>query len=255
MSKLTSKFQKSISRLYIIGIDSLHENRKLKTTSLDLKLIAINGITHAAKIANVGGKSLITLSGFLSELPKQIAPELEELENHTLKLTNQLTLTSITVKRLLQYSNSLQRIIRLFFGKNDADILLNYDYLSEKGLQSILNDEILNKLDGNRLYNIKFVINKNITILDTLEILFREVNSSLQKILLLIERTRRNALIADYMGSNIMIESSYLNAGNDNFRALVTDIKRIVNNMDKKLEFISDQLNEGRAILNQLNKR
>jgi len=69
-----------------------------------------------------------------------------------------------------------------------------------------------------------------------------------------IERIRQNGLVANYMGSNIAIESAYLFSGKKDFEALVVNIKNIVTALNGKLDIILEKLIYSEKILSNLIK-
>lgn len=249
MSQL-NKFREDISNVFKKGITILVLSRALKSISLDLKLLAVNGIVQAGKIGSAQGQSLITLSGFLSDLPIQIAPELEDLENVSSDLARQLTVTSISIVRFLFYSNSLASLLddilianKSSFRSSDFD-LLNIQELSKLSKNQLLehttfeekkNIDLIAKVNINITYKSMEMLNKSLDLLGKAE----------QKILNL----KRNGFIANYMGSNILIESSYLSTDQQSFIALVTNIRNIVDRLNHNLDEMNNDIKSAQNYL------
>ncbi len=253
MSLTISHFQHGIAQIFKIGIEVLHHTRELKGISAELKLLAINGIVHAAKIGNNEGRSLITLSGFLSELPVQIAPDLEELEERTGNLADNITLCSMAVRRLMQFSIALEKTLNLTFRElNSSFSASNFDLLNIRVLEKIHQNQSLNKASKLQIHNIRKLTDKNIYLLTIINKNFVDIQSLIKSIGVKIDRARRNGLIADYMGSNIMIESSYLQGDRKNFNSLVSNIKELVGRLDKRLFHISEKLSDSTNLLTKL---
>ena len=97
MNNILEKYTTDIERVFNIGVEVLNGARSMRRISFELKLLAINGIIQAAKIGNNQGQSLITLSGFLSDLPSQIAPELNNLEQLTGVMAREITISSLRI--------------------------------------------------------------------------------------------------------------------------------------------------------------
>lgn len=253
MSKVISKYMSDITEVFGIGVDVLNVARSLKGISLDLKLLAINGIVQAAKIGSNQGQSLITLSGFLSDLPIQIAPELDELEATTSKFARQLTICSIAVRRFLQYSSSLKmfidRVLKAVgstYNSNDFN-LLDSKVLSKIHLHSAFAD--VNPIDKD---NLRKLANRNQQIVEEINALLFEAHGSMIRAGKKLDNIKRNGFIANYMGSNILIESSYLSSDQKSFSGLVNNIKSIVKILDEQLQIITEQISRGENIVSSL---
>lgn len=254
MNKGIKKYIQDITNVFALGVDVLNVSRSLKTISLDLKLLAINGIVQAAKIGNNQGQSLITLSGFLSALPQQIAPELADLEGLTNQLARQITICSITVRRFVNYSLTLDKTIKSAFVKKIRVDAKDLNIYSTKVLLRMKHLPALNELEPLMKENVLILAQKN---LDLMLVLNNYLFSSLSIIIRTrkkIERIRQNGFIANYMGTNIAIESAYLYSGKKDFEALVSNIKNIVIALNDKLDAILDKLIDSEKILSNLIK-
>ncbi len=254
MNKGIKKYMQDITQVFALGVDVLNVSRSLKTISLDLKLLAINGIVQAAKIGNNQGQSLITLSGFLSALPQQIAPELADLEGLTNQLARQITICSITVRRFVNYSITLDKTIKSAFVKKIRVDSKDLNIYSTKVLLRLKHLPALNELEPLMKENVLLLAQKN---LDLMLVLNNYLFSSLARIIRTrkkIERIRQNGFIANYMGTNIAIESAYLYSGKKDFEALVSNIKNIVIALNDKLDAILEKLIDSEKILSNLIK-
>lgn len=254
MNKGIRKYIQDITSVFALGVDVLNVSRSLKTISLDLKLLAINGIVQAAKIGNNQGQSLITLSGFLSALPQQIAPELADLEGLTNQLARQITICSITVRRFVNYSITLDKTIKKATVAKVKIDPKEFNIYSTRTLQRLKHLPVMNEFEPLMKENILILAQKN---LDLMLVLNNYLLSSLTIIIRTrkkIERIRQNGFVANYMGSNIAIESAYLYSGKKDFEALVTNIKNIVLALNEKLDAILEKLIDSEKILSNLIK-
>jgi predicted transcriptional regulator len=68
-----------------------------------------------------------------------------------------------------------------------------------------------------------------------------------------IESIKRNGVIANYMGTNILIESSYLDESRGNFESLVDNILKIINNLNEYLDAMNDSIIKAKNIIKNLN--
>ncbi len=244
------KFKHNVTKVFGIGIEILNGARSIQTISQDLKLLAFNGIAQAARIGDKQGQSLITLSGFLSDLPGQISPELNDLEKLARKLSNQITLSSITVRKFMIYNFALVNNLKGDLGNGRSNFEVEkIDLLNADDLRSIGNKKFVNKLSANRARNIKLLVNK---ILELMSELFEELSATqliISKSEKKIERIRRNGFIANYMGSNIAIESAYLVGEKADFSGLISNIKSIVESLNENLDNILNKIKDGNKIL------
>ena len=254
MNEAIKKYSKDITAVFGIGVDVLNVSRSLKTISLDLKLLAINGIVQAAKISNNQGQSLITLSGFLSALPTQIAPELGDLENLSNQLAREITVCSIVVRRFINYSLSLEKTINSTLKENKKITKRTINIYSTKVLQSLKHNNIIINLEHIRKENIIILAQKNLDLINNMNNYLLRSQSLIIRARKKIERIRQNGFVANYMGTNISIESSYLSTGKKDFESLVSNIKKIVNALNDKLDQILDKLIESEKLLSNLIK-
>jgi hypothetical protein len=255
MSKYLKKYKDDITKVFSIGIEVLKGSRSLQTISRDLKLLAFNGIVQAARIGNKQGQSLITLSGFLSDLPGQISPELNDLEMISRKLSMQITLSSISVRRFMIYTlvlmKTLQRVAKDQNYKIDIDRI---NFLKSIELNKLRKHELVLNAPVYQRENIFLLIEKNLKLMEILVLGISEAQNIISRAETKIERIRRNGFIADYMGSNISIESAYLKGSNSDFSGLINNIKRIVETLNMNLDKILDKIHDGTIILSNLIK-
>lgn len=245
-----SKFREDISNVFKKGINILVLSRALKSISLDLKLLAVNGIVQAGKIGSAQGQSLITLSGFLSDLPIQIAPELEDLESVSADLARQLTITSISIVRFLFYSTSLSTLLDdILIARKSSFRSTDFDLLNIQELNKLSKNKLLERTNKEEKKNIDLIAKVNINItyksMDMLNKSLDLLSKAEQKILNL----KRNGFIANYMGSNILIESSYLSTDQQSFIALVTNIRNIVERLNANLDEMNNDIKSAQNYL------
>lgn len=245
-----NKFREDISNVFKKGINILVLSRALKSISLDLKLLAVNGIVQAGKIGSAQGQSLITLSGFLSDLPIQIAPELEDLESVSSDLARQLTVTTISIVRFLFYSNSLSSLLDDILIANKSSFRsTDFDLLNIQELNKLSKNKLLERTNQEEKKNIDLIAKVNINItyksMDMLNKALDLLSKAEQKILNL----KRNGFIANYMGSNILIESSYLSTDQQSFIALVTNIRNIVDRLNINLDEMNNDIKSAQNYL------
>lgn len=255
MGNTVENFKKTITEVFSICVDVLHVSRSLKTISQDLKLLALNGIVQAAKIGSSQGQSLITLSGFLSTLPTQIAPELEELVNIAGKLSREITLCSIAVRKMINYVDSLSFMIN-YIAKttNQTAVISQSNIYSLKFLNNIENTDLIKYSDEMMKNNFKNIIQKDLAVISRINAYLLDSQGFIMTSRQKIEKIRRNGFIANYMGSNISIETSYLPKNQQNFNGLVQNIKAIVDSLNSKLDVLQTHLIESEKLLDNLIK-
>jgi len=255
MRKVVDKYMSDITQVFSIGVDVLNGARSLKGISLDLKLLAINGIVQAAKIGSNQGQSLITLSGFLSDLPIQIAPELDDLESTTSKFARQLTICSIAVRRFMHYSIALKKFLDRILKKNNSTYNSNdFNLLDVRMLSKLHTHHAFANLDPIDRDNLKFLASKNMEIVEVINDFLYDAHNSMTRASKKLDSIKRNGFIANYMGSNILIESSYLSSDQKSFSGLVNNIKGIVKILDEQLQMITENISKGDNIVTTLIK-
>jgi hypothetical protein len=250
LNQILQKYQNDMTKIFGIGVIVLTGARSLKRISLDLKLLAINGIVQATKISSLQGQSLITLSGFLSELPGVIEPELNELEDIAGRLSRVITVNSISVRRYMFYSLFMHRTFDEILADSESSIKSEHLNLSSmEVLSSIEKSSYLRNVDYLRKDNIKQMAEKIIAIQSNINDLLNTAISIINKAILKIERIHRNGFSANYMGSYISIESAYLTHNKKNFQGLVENIKKMFTELQDNLNIILDNINNGKRIL------
>jgi hypothetical protein len=250
MSQQLTKYRSDISQVFKLGVNILNNARALKGISLDLKLLAVNGIVQAGKIGSSQGQSLITLSGFLSDLPIQIAPELEDLERITTDLARQLTASLISIIRFIFYSNSLSiSLDRLLIQSKSSFRASDFKILNIQELTKLSKNDVFLKAQDLDKENIEQIAQVNIGISENSRLMLDKALDLLSKAAAKIENLKRNGFIANYMGSNILIESSYLTSDQQSFQALVNNIRNIVNRLDTNLDSMINSIKDAENIL------
>jgi hypothetical protein len=244
------KYKNDITKVFTLGVEVLNVARSLKGISLDLKLLAINGIVQAARIGNHQGQSLITLSGFLSDLPVQIAPELKDLEDLSNRLSTEITIISITVRRFMLYSMSLYAFSTKLTSEHNKTLRdVDINLMNSRELQDIDRNPLFRYSTKLEKENLRAIAQKNLSIIRSLNKLLSASEITITSSRNKIERIRRNGFIANYMGSNILIESAYLRGTNQSFNDLVSNIHNIVMNLNEKLDAILEKINESSKLL------
>ncbi len=255
MSAVIDKYISDITQVFSLAVDVLNGARSLKGISLDLKLLAINGIVQASKIGTNQGQSLITLSGFLSDLPVQIEPELVDLEQTASIFSLQLTDCSTAVRRFLKYSEALSQMInRLLRDRRSTYNASDFNLLDVRVLARLHLDNAFTDISEIDRENLKTLAQRNIEIIALANNLLFEAHNLMTRTAKKLDSIKRNGFIANYMGSNILIESSYLSSDQKSFSGLVENIKDIVKVLDEQLYAISDSLSKGDNMITTLIK-
>lgn len=255
MSLVLQNYRKKISEIFSYGINILNMSRSLKNISSELQVLAYNGVVLSAKIHTNQGKSLITLSRFLSDLPAQIGPELKDLEEKASILANELTLGSLKIKKSMQYSGTLDKIISgIFNEKGLSNYFENLDYFNTSKVNEMLEYRAIRDARESDKQTLSKLISTNNTLFKEISEHFFQARMSFSKTLITAQRIKRNAFIADYMGSNILIEAAYLESHQKNFKGFVEDIENIISKLSNNLEFIEERINFASKELSKLNR-
>jgi hypothetical protein len=255
MSSVLARYKDDVTDVFGIGVEVLNVARSLKTISMDIKLLAYNGIVQAARIGSDQGKSLITLSGFLSDLPSQIAPELEDMEELSGSLSTKITIASISVRRFMMYSIGLQKTLSKIRSESDQRFMSgDVNLLNVKELNEVIELDFPESVSNAHQSNIPLMAQKNLELIRSLSVELADAQSIIIQARKKIERIRRSGFIANYMGSNISIESSYLAGDNSSFSGLVQNIKKMVDVLNERLDIMLDKINQGEKLLNNLIK-
>lgn len=254
MSFVLENYEKKIAEVFSSGINILNLSRSLKGISSELQVLAYNGVVLSAKIHTNQGKSLITLSRFLSELPSQIGPELSELEKRAAILADELTLSSLKIKKVKLLSSALDGIISNIFKERKLNNYFdNIDYFDNLQINNLINSSVINEAVDSLKQAIFTIVNTNQKVIKEISDHFFEVRIAFSNTSVTAQRIKRNAFIADYMGSNILIESAYLESHQKNFISFVDDIERIINKLEKNLDDIENRIKSGSQKLSKLN--
>ena len=255
MNDNLKKYSEELLIVFGNVIDILSRSRSLVNVSQELKFLAMNGIIQASKISSKKGQSLITLSGFLAELPNLIKPELNNLEFLAYKLSRLVTICSMNVKRMLQYSGTLMKFYKQTNSRIIASQMMGIDFLNSKEFYNTTNN-IRNHLNGTLDIDRAATISSKIiglqgNIGDTL----LEAKTTMLSVKNTIIGIRRYGMIANYMRSYLSIESAYLSVGQNNFSGLINNIKVVFDVLDERLKTIEDIVYDGEVHISNLTKR
>ena len=254
MSEQITKYRRDISKLFSEEVSILNNAREITNVSAELRLLAINGLLQASKVGSARGQSLITLSGFLSDLPKNITPELDILEKISIQLTRELTETLLLLIRVLFYTDTLVNYIdQLLENKTTSFRGDDFNLLKIKELKKLQSNELFADNSKTSQMNLKYITQNNINKINQIHNKLISSRNLLDKVGEKIDDIKRNGFIANYMGTNILIEASYLNEYQDNFNSLVDNILNIINNLNRFLEIINNSIINAKNIIQNLN--
>ncbi|HOV91805.1 MAG TPA: hypothetical protein PLC04_01830 [Candidatus Kapabacteria bacterium] len=254
MSKQIITYRQEISTLFTEEVRILNNAREITNVSSELRLLAINGLLQASKIGTAQGQSLITLSGFLSDLPRNITPELDALESITIQLTRDLTESLLALIRILFYTDTLINFINQLLSNLHSSFQVDdFNLLNVKDLKKIPTNELFANNSGIILSNLAYLTHNNINKINQIHSKLQSSSMLLDKVQEKIESIKRNGVIANYMGTNILIESSYLDESRGNFESLVDNILKIINNLNEYLDAMNDSIIKAKNIIKNLN--
>ena len=254
MSKQITTYRQEISILFSEEVSILNNAREITNVSSELRLLAINGLLQASKIGTAQGQSLITLSGFLSDLPRNITPELDALETITIQLTRDLTESLLALIRFLFYTDTLINFINQLLSNAHSSFKVDdFNLINVKELKKLPSNDLFANNPEIILSNLAYLSQNNISKINEIHTKLQSSSIMLDKVQEKIESIKRNGVIANYMGTNILIESSYLDESRNNFESLVNNILKIINNLNKYLDAMNDSIIQAKNIIKNLN--
>ena len=74
MHTVLTQFKRNINQLFGICVDILNVGRTLQQLSLNMQILANNGVVQAAKIPGGKGRPMLALVEILNRTPKDIRP-------------------------------------------------------------------------------------------------------------------------------------------------------------------------------------
>ncbi len=234
---ILSKYRSDIIEIFEIGVAILDDARRLKSVSVDLKLMAVNGIVRAGKVASGQGKSLAALSGFLSDLPAKIAPDLDKLEALSGDLAVSLTEASIDVRRFINYTDGLSLIIESSGEERGAQ---KFDLLKISNLRTISVSKQLKDIVGSGFPEIVLLADRGVKVSEKITEKLIGAKNVMNQAKKRIADIGRSGFTASYMGTYISIESSYLRKESHDFASLIDSIKQVTIELDNRLSDLSD---------------
>lgn len=199
--------------------------------------MAVNGIVRAGKVASGQGKSLAALSGFLSDLPAKIAPELEKLEILAGDLAVSLTEASIDVRRFVNYTEGLSLIIKSS-GENQES--QKFDLLKISNLRTVSASRQLREIVGVRFPEVELLSDRGVKVSEKITEKLIDAKKIMNQAKKRIADIGRSGFTASYMGTYISIESSYLRKESHDFASLIDSIKQITTELEDRLTDLSD---------------
>jgi Mg2+ and Co2+ transporter CorA len=156
--------------------------------------------------------------------------------------------------RVLFYTDTLENYInQLLANQNTSFRGDDFNLLNIKELKKLQSNELFSESPKTSLMNLKYLTQNNINKINQIHNKLISSRSLLDKVGEKIEDIKRNGFIANYMGTNILIEASYLNEYQDNFNSLVENILNIINNLNKFLDIINNSIINAKNIIQNLN--
>jgi len=132
--------------------------------------------------------------------------------------------------------------------------LNDVNLLKSKEIKEIITSNAFSEENRILKENIIQISKNNIDVMNSINDMFIATQGTINRARQTIERIKRNGFIANYMGSYISIESSYLAGGRQKFSGLVNHIKDMYAMLIKNLEEIEEKIEEGDFLLKNLVK-
>ncbi len=107
MHTVLTQFKRNINQLFGICVDILNVGRTLQQLSLNMQILANNGVVQAAKIPGGKGRPMLALVEILNQTPKDIRPGVQSLEQLCASLARCAATSSHIVWRYHQLVTSL----------------------------------------------------------------------------------------------------------------------------------------------------
>lgn len=243
MDNLTH-YKKDVNSIFTICINILNVARSFDDLAFEMELLAINGTVHSEKIDHRYGNPLSALTESLSDIPKQIAPEIAELETLSTALFRKIVLCSLAVRRFYQYTRCFERCLHQ---SSEEKITVEFDSSSKKSD----NQENLDKLKKSKhlsdlqKINIQHLMEKNTQNMEALADLLQDSLYFLHGTMRRLEKIQTIGLTAKYLGTCISINASYLSQGAAQFHGLVHGINEMVSRLENMQNTLLDHIQQG----------
>jgi hypothetical protein len=124
--------------------------------------------------------------------------------------------------------------------------------LNVRDLERLHRHEVFTRVTSNQLQTLRYFADNNIIALKKINEMLFDGHTSFIRARTKIDNITRNGVIANYMGSNILIEASYLTDNQRSFEGLVNNIKLIINTLDSSLYTIQEMIIKGDNTLTQM---
>jgi hypothetical protein len=156
--------------------------------------------------------------------------------------------------RILFYTDTLINFINQLLSNLHSSFQVDdFNLLNVKDLKKIPTNELFANNSGIILSNLAYLTHNNINKINQIHSKLQSSSMLLDKVQEKIESIKRNGVIANYMGTNILIESSYLDESRGNFESLVDNILKIINNLNEYLDAMNDSIIKAKNIIKNLN--
>ena len=253
------RFQRRSTQLFSVSVDILNAARNLDSMSVDLQLLARNGVVRAAHLNHAtGGKgnTLLALAKVLSECPQELAPQVAQLVQHCRAIARHTADCTSLARRYQQHFRALVDGLRAGAAMGEerefANRLADADLLTESGFSLCIDRRHLAVLHGVGPANLLLIAERCAEILRRLRSEFSEVRASLVAVGAALKAVQRAVGTVNYLGMNVAIEAAHFSGAGADFQRLAGEIEAAMARFAEQVQTIGKSAGAGGALLQEL---
>lgn len=249
------QFMTDINSLFRICTAVTNFARSMNAMVREIELLAMNGVVHAAKIAEGQGKPLLTLGEILTDLPKRISPEVRELETWCNHIAKNTAKCSNLVRRFYQHLSCLLVMINRSSQEEDFSTLERLAALNltrASGIASLVMEVERGKMLPLCQANMKFLAAQCQTNMAETTRLLKASDDHLKKAHLSAENIKALGITARYLALYISVEAASLRQTQSSFQNLASTINETIDRLEQQFKIMNQTIAEGCDLLKRL---
>lgn len=250
-------YRKNINQVLNTCINIQNQAIALDAVAIDMELLAKNGVIQSCRLGRTRGLPLVTLAGFLSELPRKIAPELSAIEASCTSLARLMALCANQVRMFYQYINGLVSTLAASQehtpSTNSKVAWQDINFLQVQGLQNFNDIHETFNFSAIVTYNLQYIANRSIANINSLTENLNQGREQIRIILHQLTQIRMINLTSHYLGISIAVEASGLGNSKNNFMNLVEVVNAMSKDLDNRLTKLELDIDQCIKLTKELN--
>lgn len=250
------QYKRNINQLFGTCVEILNVGRSLQQLSLSMQILANNGVVQAARISGGKGRPMLALVEILSNIPKEIRPEVKHIEDLCATLARLTASSSSIIWRYHQLVASLLFVVSESSqaNKTESPDLSRLQFISQEDLVLLVRHPSLAAAQGLERHNYAYIAELCGSDLTHLHAELTAALRCLEQTHQALNGLKTIGLTVRYMAFCIASEAAGLAEAEANFKTLAMEISEVVDDLDTKMKAMRGSIDHGCEVLSSLLK-